>query len=279
MIEVDLHLHTTRSDGRLTPTQIVELAARRGLKIIAITDHDSTAGLDEAMEAARAHPPLVIIPGTELSTDVAGGEIHILAYYVDRESPGFQKHLARFRAARYERGRKMVEKLAELEMPLSWERVLEIAGDASVGRPHVARALVERGYVPTTQEAFDRYLGRNGPAYVEREKLTPQEAIAFALEYGALPVLAHPGYVNGLEATLPALKKAGLVGMEVYYGAYPDGEMGSLLALAQRYDLIPCGGSDYHANGHEGEVEPGAVGPPLSTVQRLVALKAQGARR
>ncbi|MEE9285779.1 MAG: PHP domain-containing protein [Dehalococcoidia bacterium] len=275
MSQVDLHLHTTRSDGTLTPTQMVELVASRGLKVISITDHDSTEGLDEALEAAKAHPQLAVVPGVEMSTDVPGGEVHILAYYVDKDDPTFQQSLERFRKGRYQRGRQMIAKLEALGMRLSWDRVLEIAGDASVGRPHVARALVEHGYVQSTQEAFDSYLGRNGPAYAEREKLTPEEAIELATANGALPVLAHPGYVEDPEAHLPSWKRAGLVGIEVYCHANNQAEVEALLALARRYDLVPCGGSDYHANGHEGETQPGTVGPPMETVERLAALKAQ----
>ncbi|MCH8192000.1 MAG: PHP domain-containing protein, partial [Chloroflexi bacterium] len=155
MAQVDLHLHTTRSDGTLTPTQMVDLVAERGLTVVAITDHDSTDGLEEAIAAARAHPQLTVLPGVEMSTDVPGGEVHILAYFVDRDDDDFQQTLVRFRQSRFERGRKMVEKLEALGVTLSWERVLEIAGDASVGRPHVARAMVEAGHVVSTQEAFD----------------------------------------------------------------------------------------------------------------------------
>lgn len=273
MAEVDLHMHTTRSDGQLTPTALVELLARNGVKVAAITDHDSTSGLDEALAAAQAYPQLRIIPGVEISTDVEGGEIHILAYHVDRNDAGFQQVLERFRAARYDRGRRMLEKLAELGMPLEWERVLEIAGDASIGRPHVARALIEKGYVASNQEAFDKYLGRNGPAYADREKLTPEQAIAMALENGALPVLAHPIYVNNLEKILPSLVSAGLVGMEVYYGKNQGNDFDRLLHMAIEHKLIPLGGSDYHGVGYEGEVMPGTVGPPMENLRRLEALK------
>ena len=277
MAEVDLHLHTTRSDGTLTPTQLIDLVASKGLKIIAVTDHDSTAGLDEAYAAAKRHPQLTIIPGVEISTDIEGGEIHILAYYVDKHDAEFQRNLERFRAARYERGRLMVLKLRKLGMDLSWERVLQIAGDASVGRPHVARAMVEAGFVKSTQEAFDNYLGRNGPAYVEREKLTPEEAIALARANGAVPVLAHPSYVKDIETMLPRLAKEGLGGIEVYYGSYGEDTVAYFLRLSQTHKLVPCGGSDYHANGHAEEVQPGTVGPPRETVERLHALS--GTRR
>lgn len=274
MAEVDLHLHTTYSDGQLTPTQLIDLLASRGLKIVAITDHDSTEGLGEAFQAARKHPGLSLIPGVEISTDVPDGEIHVLVYYVDRHDDEFQKLLERFRDARLGRGKKMVEKLAALGMPVSWERVLEFAQDGSVGRPHIARAMVEAGHVATTQEAFDKWLGRTCPAYAEREKLTPEEAIQVALDFNALPVLAHPGYVPNLQTWLPSLKAAGLVGMEVYYAGYGPEQVGVLKGLADAYNLVPCGGSDYHAMGRPDEVEPGAVGPPLSTAERLAALNA-----
>ena len=272
MFEVDLHLHTTHSDGQLTPTQLVDLLASRGLKTIAITDHDSTEGLDEASQAASKHPGLTLVPGVELSTDVADGEIHVLVYYVDRHDARFQKLLERFRDARIGRGKKMVEKLAALGMPVSWKRVLDFAQDGSVGRPHIARAMVEAGHVATTQEAFDKWLGRNCPAYAEREKLTPEEAIQVALDFNALPVLAHPGYVPNLQTWLPSLKAAGLVGMEVYYAGYGPEQVGMLKGLADAYNLVPCGGSDYHATGRVDEAQPGTVGPPRSTAERLAAL-------
>jgi predicted metal-dependent phosphoesterase TrpH len=274
MADVDLHMHTTRSDGRLTPTELVGLLVRNQVKVASITDHDTTAGLEEAMEAAAAHPDLRLIPGVEISCDMPGGEIHILAYFVDTTDQELQATLARFRQGRLERGVGMVEKLTEMGMPLSWERVLEIAGDASVGRPHVAQALIEKGYVQTNTEAFDKYLGRNSPAYVEREKLTPAEAIGLALGNGAMPVLAHPGYVNDLEKTLPGLKAAGLAGMEVYYSKYPPKQVRELARLAEQHELVPCGGSDYHAFGYDDEPLPGAAGPPLSSVTLLEERKA-----
>jgi predicted metal-dependent phosphoesterase TrpH len=273
MAEVDLHLHTTFSDGRLTPTQLIDLLASRGLRYISVTDHDSTEGLAEAARAAQAHPGLTLIPGTEISTDAPGGECHILAYFVDTQNEGFRKKLSTFREDRVRRGQEMVEKLASLGKHISWERVKEFAGDGSVGRPHVARALVERGYVATMAEAFDRYLGKGCPAYVERRKVTPEEGIALAREAGGLPVLAHPSYVEGLDALVPSLKEAGLVGMEVYYKGYDERQVRALKAMADLYGLVPCGGSDFHANGERDEVQPGRVGPPVSTIEKLAALR------
>ncbi len=176
----DFHNHSTASDGRLTPTQLVDLAARNGVKVFALTDHDSTEGLAEARAAAAKYADFTLVPGVELSTDIEGDEVHVLGYLPEPEDAELQAALKRFRDGRFERGRLMVEKLTAMGKPISWERVKEIAGEASIGRPHVALAMVEAGYVRNTTEAFDLYIGRNGPAYVEREKMTPVEAVADA---------------------------------------------------------------------------------------------------
>ena len=280
MIEVDLHLHTTFSDGTLTPTQVVQLCGDRGLKVIAISDHDSTEGMPEALEAARPFPDLTVIPAIELSTDIPGSEIHILGYYVDYENSDLQRVLTRFRQGRHERARQMVEKLREVGVNISWERVQELA-DGAIGRPHIAHAMVEAGYVKYPREAFDRYIGRNGVAYADRLKLSPAQAVGILLENGALPVMAHPTYaasksdragVACLKDTLEELQRAGLVGMEVHYGDYTPEQVSYLGAIADELGLIRCGGSDYHASGNPGEPEPGSVGPPMETVAALKSL-------
>ena len=193
MHEVDLHLHTTHSDGTLSPTELVDLCARNGLKVIAISDHDSTEGVAEAQAAAVRHG-IEVIPAIELSTDVPDNEIHMLGYFIDTEDTGFQDLLREFRAGREDRGRKMVERLAGIGLEITWEEVERIADGAAVGRPHIAQAMIERGYVSEWQEAFDKYIGRTGPAYVERTRLEPEEAIRVLLDNGALPVMAHPLY-------------------------------------------------------------------------------------
>ena len=277
-IEVDLHLHTRASDGTLTPTELVNLCASRGLKTIAISDHDSTEGLIEAFAAADKHADLDIIPAIELSTDVPGSEIHILGYFVDTEDSEFQATLKRFREGRYDRGRTMVERLNDLGYDITWPRVQEIAGDASIGRPHVASAMVEAGYFRYPSEVFDSLIGRQGPAYVERAKLTPEDAVGLLLRNGAAPVMAHPTYsrvksdrgdVQSLHETVAGLKLHGLAGVEVFYGDYTPEQVSYLKRIADDLDLIPCGGSDYHCSGNPGESEPGTVGPPKSTVERL----------
>ena len=271
--QVDLHLHTTASDGRLTPPELVRLLARNGLRCVAITDHDSTEGLAAAHEEALAHPGLEVIAGVELGADIPEGDVHILGYFLDVGSEELQETLSRFRDGRDLRARRRVERLAENGLSVEWRRVEELAQGGAIARPHVALALVERGYVATLQEAFDKYLGRGGPAYVGRSKLSPEDAIRLILRFGGLPVLAHPArYVKNLHSHLPSFVEAGLVGMEVYYKDYTLEEVAWLQRLCHRYDLIPCGGSDYHANGSADEVAPGSVGPPPATITRLKAL-------
>ena len=275
-MHVDLHMHTTESDGRLTPTQLVDLAASNGARIIAITDHDSTQGLAEAYRAAEKHPQLTIIPGIELSTDIPGSEVHILGYFLDYKRPAFQDILNSFREAREDRGRRMVDKLTEMGMPISWDRVRELAGggDGAVGRPHVAQAMVEEGYVPAIKDAFDLYIGRTGPAYAERPKLTPPEAVKMIKEVGGLAVMAHPKDVlPNLEPILEELSKAGLAGMEAHYQGYEPGLVKQLVNTCNAYDIIPCGGSDFHGFPGRMELGPGQVDVPWETAERLYALK------
>ena len=266
---VDLHLHTLASDGRLSPTELVNLAASQGLKVVAVSDHDTTEGLAEAYRAAEQFPDLQIIPAIELSTDIPGDEIHMLGYFLQYEDDEFQVILRRFRAGRLERGRLMVEKLATLGLPVEWERVQEIAGDGSVGRPHIALAMVEKGYFKEPKEAFYDYLGRNGQAYVERKKMTPAEGAEMLARVGGSAVLAHPANLVDLDAKVAELKEAGLVGMEVHYAQYSPDTVDYLLSIARNHDLIPCGGSDYHGLGNSGEPLPGTLGPPMESVERL----------
>lgn len=270
--KADFHNHSTASDGRLTPTQIVDLAAGNGVRLFALTDHDSTEGIVEAQAAAERHEGFSLLAGTELSTDIEGDEVHILGYFkpatlVNQE---LQARLALFRAGRFERGRLMTERLAAIGIEVSWQRVLEIAGEASVGRPHVAQAMVEAGHVATIPEAFERYIGRDGPAYVEREKMTPREAVETLRRFEAPAVLAHPSFIKDLEGVLPELKAAGLVGMEVYYKDYDAEQIELLAATAKRHGLLPLGGSDYHALKGPGEREPGDIPLPDEVAREFI---------
>lgn len=272
MSKIDLHLHTTASDGRFTPAELVAKLAARGLEVIAITDHDTVAGVAAALEAARAFPKLTVIPGVEINTDVDRGEAHLLGYFIDVNDARLVSGLARLRTSRETRAERMVEKLTGLGLDVNWPRVQEIAGSATIGRPHIAEALLEKGYIATFREAFDRYIGRDGPAYVEREKLTQEEAVALVLGAGGLPVLAHPYTVGEVEPMLKRLKEAGLAGLEAYYKDYSPAKVSELVGLARKYRLLATGGSDYHGIEANDEVMPGDVRIPGEVADKLFAL-------
>ncbi|MGI8554196.1 MAG: PHP domain-containing protein, partial [Dehalococcoidia bacterium] len=268
----DFHIHSTHSDGRLRPAQLADMAHRNHVRIMALTDHDTTAGMNEMAETLQRFPEIRLVPGVELSTDIPGSEIHILGYFMDVEDEGFQRELARFREGRLGRGEEMVRKLRRLGLEISWERVREIAGDASVGRPHVAQALLEKGYVGNNAEAFDRYIGRNGPAYAEREKMTPAQAIDLIRRAGGISVFAHPGYTEKMEDFLPGLKEAGLTGMEVYYKAYLPDTVERLRQASEIHDLLPLGGSDYHGLGNDNDRAIGDIPLPNGPIAAFMAI-------
>ena len=263
---VDLHAHSTASDGELTPADLVRYARERGLVALALTDHDTVDGIDAAIEAARG-TALQIVPGVELSCDVPQTEVHILGYFIDWHAPDFEAMLVKFREGRYGRAEKMVKKLTALGAPITFERVKQIAGDASLGRPHVAQALVEAGHVATISEAFDRYIGRTGPAYVERFRLRPEDAVALVLRAGGVPVFAHPRDVTRF---IEPLVKVGLIGLEAQYGTYGEATRAELVRWAQRYDLIVTGGSDFHGLNKMAHLSGlGEVNVPFQVVEQL----------
>ena len=270
-MRIDLHLHTTASDGRLSPEEVVKLAAERGLMAIAITDHDSVEGIAAAMEAAEASPSLKVIPGVEFNTDIPDGEVHILGYFIDYESQDLRQTLRRLRQGRRKRARRMIAKLAQLGIEVEWERVKELAAGGSMGRPHIAQAMLERGHISALQEAFNRYIGRRGPAYVEREKLTPVEAVEMVVRAKGLPILAHPAGIDGLEDILCQLKAAGLVGLEAYYDGYNRRIINWLMDIAKRHGLIISGGSDFHGFGGSKEKPIGGMDIPSHCVEQLIA--------
>ena len=267
MTRVDLHLHSTASDGQYSPTQVVQLALEKQVEVISLTDHDTLAGVQEALDAARSSEDVTVIPGVEISTDVPGKyEIHMLGYYVDVDYAPLQEQLSVMGESRLNRARKIWERLAQMGCTVSWERVLGLAGDGVVGRPHIAQVLVEAGYAESVQDAFQRYIGRNAGAYVPRPKLLPQEAIELILEAGGVPVLAHPSYVV---EHIPSLVRAGLAGLEVYYGSYSEVEQQFLARLAHKHGLIATGGSDYHGPQVLDSADIGGVDVPWSVVEEL----------
>ena len=274
--EVDLHLHTTASDGLLTPRALIEAAATNGLRTIAITDHDTTDGVAEATAAAAELGSLTVIPGVELSTAPDPVECHMLGYFVAITEPGLVSRLRELRLGRTDRGRAMVEQLATLGLPLRWERVEQLAG-GSVGRPHIARAMVERGYVETVAEAFDRYIGKGRPAYVDRPTLTPTEAVELIHGAGGVAVVAHPlsPLIPDLDAFLRRLAAVGLDGLEVYYGDYTPAQVAELREVARRHGLIATGGSDFHGIEVLPQYVLGGTSIPSSVVPALEEARAR----
>lgn len=275
MSRVDLHIHSTASDGSLRPADIVRQAAERGLSAIALADHDTVGGIAPAIEAAKIFPKLKVIPAIELSTDVPQGEVHVLGYFIDYADREFQVTLERMRHSRLHRAQGMIAKLKNFGIHIDWERVQEIAGTGSMGRPHIARAMLEKGYITSFKEAFDKYISRDGPAYVEREKMTAVEAVELLLQVNGLPVLAHPFTANNTEMLIAELKAAGLVGIETYYNGYTADEISRLVSLANKFGLIATGGSDYHGLDATNETMIGGVNVPLESVERLMALAQQ----
>ncbi len=275
---IDLHTHSTASDGIYAPAELLQRAHSIGLRVLALTDHDTTNGLDEASAAAR-QLDIDFIPGIEINTDVGSDEIHVLGYYLDYQRPVFQQVLQVLRDARERRGQRMAELLNEQGIAVSWERVREIA-QGSVGRPHVAKALLEAGYVQSISEAFDKYIGKSRPAYVPRYRLAPIDAVRLIRSANGLPVMAHPIDLPGIDELrnwLPELVEAGLVGLETYYGPYTQEQELQLRALADQYHLIPTGGTDFHGPG----IHPTPLGGrfvPFEAVEGLkdAALKRSG---
>jgi predicted metal-dependent phosphoesterase TrpH len=267
--QADLHIHSTASDGRLTPAEVVQEAARRGLKFMALTDHDTVEGIAPAKAAVQSFPGLRLIPGVEISTDLPQGEAHVLGYFIDYTGKELVETLERFRNSRLKRAQGMVAKLDKLGVHLDWQRVEQIAGDSIMGRPHIAQAMLEKGYIDSFKQAFTDYIGRDGPAYVEREKLTPAEAVALIIKARGLAVLAHPFTVGEPEAMIIELKAAGMVGIETYYDNYTPEQVDQLAKLAQKHNLIATGGSDFHGID-SGESVIGGPDLPLESVEQLI---------
>ena len=270
MGQADLHIHSTASDGRLTPAEVVQEAARRGLKFIALADHDTVDGIAPAQAAAKSFPGLKVIPGVEISTDIPEGEAHVLGYFIDYSSRELEEKLDRFRNSRLKRARRMVAKLDKLGIHLDWRRIEQITGASVMGRPHIARVMLEKGYINSFKQAFTDYIGRDCPAYVEREKITPAEAVALIIKARGLAVLAHPFTVSEPEAMIMELKTSGLAGIEAYYDGYSDEEVSRLVTIAEKHHLVTTGGSDYHGlDASESAI--GGTDLPLASVGKLIA--------
>lgn len=251
MGRIDLHLHTTFSDGSLSPTDVVTLGHTAGLKALAVTDHDTVDGLAEAL-AVGTSLGIEVIPGIEISSRFEGREAHILGYFIDSHDVIFLERLEQQRASRHHRNPLVVEKLNQLGLDLTYAEVIATAGSDSVGRPHIAQALVRKGHVRNVQEAFDRYLKDGGSAYVPRVLPDAREVIRWIREAGGVSVLAHPQWVKPqhlpLTTVCRTLKDAGLSGIEVFYSTHTKRQISEFLEISRTLDLLITGGSDFHGS-------------------------------
>ena len=272
MTRIDLHTHSTHSDGTFGPAELVRLAAERDLDVVALTDHDTTDGLPEAL-ATGLEVGVEVVPGVEFSAEYLGTSVHILCYWMDAEDPALQLELRRLRDDRYRRGELMVEKLRALGLPIAFERVREIAGDATIVRPHIAQAMVEAGIVETERDAFERYIGDGGPAHVAKHALDPIDAVALIDAAGGVCAIAHPG-MWGDQSSVPdelieRMAAAGMRGLEVDHPDHTPEDRARYRALADRLGLIATGGSDCHGSRYD----PVRLGSSLCDPRAFVALR------
>ncbi len=262
----DLHIHSTASDGKWAPDEIVNQAQTIGLRAIALTDHDTVDGIEPARQAAGSDGPEVI-PGIELNTDLDGREIHILGYYYDLNSRSLRDTLTSLRTAREDRALMIIARLAKLGIRIDYGHLRRLTGKATIGRPHIARVMCEEGYVATAAEAFERYLGNGKPAYIGHHKLDPFMAIEEVLKAGGIPVLAHPG-LAGKDDLIPEFIGHGLQGIEVFYPFHTPEDTARYQQICQDYGLIMTGGTDCHGPGYRYPAI-GTVAVPDQVVEEL----------
>ena len=265
---IDLHLHSTCSDGTFSPEDVVRRAVDLGLSVISLTDHDSTEGVPEAQAFGQARG-VAVIPGAELSTEAENKDLHILAYFVDIAHPAFVRCLQTFRDARVQRAERMVAKLNRMGVRIRMDQVLAKAGKGAVGRPHVADVMLEEGFVFSTNEAFNKYLGYAKPAYQPKYALSPAEAIDVIHAAGGLACLAHP-LLYARDDLIPGLVDLGLDGIEVMHTKSGPAEIARYSEMADQYGLLKTGGSDCHGDGR-GDSVMGTVRVPGAFAEALEA--------
>lgn len=251
------------------PADLVHQASRRGLSLLALTDHDTTLGLFPAANTAR-QLGMTFVPGIELSTDVDRGEIHVLGYGIDPHADELQVTLERLRTSRVTRAGRILERLRRLGIDLPLDAIQPAEPGVSIGRPHIARALIDHGHASSVRDAFDRYLGQGKPAYIASERLTSVDAVRLIRSAGGVPVVAHPFSSPAFPHSLPELVAAGLAGLEVYYGEYDEDRRRVLADIASRHGLIATGGSDYHGPGFKEGRELGSVDIPAESLRRFL---------
>lgn len=241
----DLHIHTNASDGILTPEEVVEWAYKKKLRAISITDHDTVSGIERAIKANEIKNSLEIIPGIELNTDYNGEEIHILGYYIEYKNAWFLNILKNMQQSRYERALKMIHILNSLNIMISMDQVQKFSKGSSIGRPHIARAMIESGYIDNIKNGFDKYLGKGRPAYVERYKLDSKQAIEIINKIGGIAVLAHPGLIKN-KKIISSIINLGIQGIEVYHTKHDQDTIRYLKYISNERKLLITGGTDCH---------------------------------
>ena len=273
MPRIDLHTHSNRSDGTFEPAEVVRLAAERALDVVALTDHDTTDGLPEAL-ATGSVVGVEVVPGVEFSAEFEGNSVHVLCYWMDPQDAALQLELRRLREERFRRGELMVGKLQDLGLPVAFQRVRAIAGDATIVRPHIAQAMVEAGVVATEKEAFERYIGDGGPAHVAKHALDPVNAVALIDGAGGVCALAHPG-MWGDQSSVPVelierMAAAGMRGLEVDHPDHTPEMRERYRTLSGELGLIATGGSDCHGTRYD----PVRLGTSLCDPEAFAALRA-----
>jgi predicted metal-dependent phosphoesterase TrpH len=263
---LDLHIHTTFSDGDMTPEQMVAAANEKGLAGIAITDHDEVGGVTVACEAARGSG-LQVVSGVELSTSDGKSDIHILGYLIDVENEELLRHLDLFKDARLKRGIRMVERLKDMGVKIDVDKVLEIAGDGAVGRPHIAAALLETGSVESVEDAFRHYIGFNSPAYVQKYQLKPSDAFDLIRKAGGVGAMSHPGTTRKDELITDFIA-SGMRALEVYHPKHSASDIKRYSRLAEKMGLVITGGSDSHGT-RSARLHVGACTVPVSAIEQL----------
>lgn len=272
-MKVDLHMHTTASDGTDTPEQVVRRAFDKGVQSIAITDHDTTDGIDEALQTANSLTSMEVIPGIEISTLYDGQDIHMLGYFIKYKDPAFQEKLKELQDVRNKRNKMMVERLQVLGFDISLEEVYNRKrhSGGNIGRPHMAEVMMEKGYVSSLQEAMDIYLGRGGKAYVTPPRITPFEAVDIIKQAKGVPVVAHPGLYDNPELIL-RLIDYGVAGIEVAHSDHGPETEAFYTKIANEHHMIKTAGSDYHGE-RNGEIFHGEIGNRSTTYEIVEQIK------
>jgi predicted metal-dependent phosphoesterase TrpH len=264
--KVDLHIHTNHSDGFFSPTEVVKKAKENGLEIISITDHDNLSGIAEAISAGK-ELGVEVIPGVEISSDVRDKEVHLLAYYIELDNKELERYLTFFREERIKRAVRMVKRLNNLGFPLTINDVMDKALNSAVGRPHIAQAMLERGFVSSYYEAFNKYIGNGCPAFEKKVHLSPQSAFKIISDAGGLSFIAHPGYMP--EALLKEIIEAGVDGIEVIHPSHSPQQIKFYRGIVNEYFLLDSGGSDFHGGKREDEPNLGKYYTNISVIEAM----------